>query len=288
MSTFLEHGRRSRRTRLGLLAGLALVAIAALAVAGIGSAATKAKPAVTAAPTVSGTAKVGETLTANNGTWSGGGTMTFTYQWRRCDKDGGSCSNISGATEKTYVLKSVDQDNTLRVVVTAQNAEGSTSATTVPTGLVQTAAATTTTTPPATTSDNGCPKTAQANAAVNVSDISAPARLQLDQFQVTSGRITSATQSITVRFHVGSTCGNPVKGANLLVQAVPFNQFSAGTGTSGDDGWVTMTMNRQKGFPAASKQQLLVLFGRAAKPGDPILAGVSTRRLVSLPVALHG
>jgi hypothetical protein len=287
MSKFIEHGRRSRRTSLGHLAGLALIATVALVAAGIGTAAVKAKPAVTAAPTISGTSKVGETLTANNGTWSGGGTMTFTYQWRRCDKDGGSCSNISGATEKTYVLKSTDMDNTLRVIVTAQNAEGSTSATTVPTAVVGAAATGTGTTPtPAT--ENGCPKTAQANAAVSVSDVSAPARLQLDQFQITSGRITAATQSITVRFHVGSTCGNPVKGANLLIQAVPFNQFSAGTATSGDDGWATMTMNRQKGFPAASKQQLLVLFGRASKAGEPALAGNSTRRLVSLPVALHG
>ena len=287
MSKFVEHGRRPGRSRLGLLAGLALIATMALAAAGIGTAATKAKPAVTAAPTISGTAKVDQTLTANNGTWSGGGTMTFTYQWRRCDKDGGSCSNISGATEKTYKLMSPDKDNTLRVVVTAQNADGSTSATTVPTSVVGAADATTTTPTPG-AGANGCPKTAQANAAVAVTDVSAPARLQLDQFQVTSGRITAGTQSITVRFHVGSTCGNPVKGANLLVQAVPFRQFSSGTATTGDDGWATMTMNRQSGFPAASKQQLLVLFARAAKPGEPILAGISTRRLVSLPVSLKG
>jgi hypothetical protein len=278
-------GRGSRRKRWQILAGLPLVGAIALAAVGVGTAATAAKPAATTPPTISGSANVGATLTANDGTWSGGGTMAFAYQWLRCDKDGAKCAEVKGAEQKTYVVDKADEKNTLRIRVTATNPEGSTAATSVQTALI---AAATSTTPTPATSTNGCPKTAQANAAVNVTDVSAPARLQLDRFQVTTGRITMSSQSITVRFHVGSTCGNPVKGANLLVQAVPFNQFSAGTATSGDDGWATMTMNRQHGFPAASKQQLLVLFARATKAGETTLAGVSTRRLVSLPVNLHG
>jgi len=288
MDRFVDKGRRPKRSRVSLLVGLVIVATAALVAVGMGTAAVKAKPAVTAPPTISGTAKVDGTLTANNGTWSGGGTMTFAYQWLRCDKDGGSCANISGATEKTYVLKNPDKDNTLRVRVTATNAEGSTAANTVPTAVVAAADATPTPTPTPTPAGNGCPKTTQASEAVAVADVSAPARLLVDQFQITSGKVTAGTQSITVRFRVGSTCGNPVKGANMLVQAVPFNQFSAGNATTGDDGWATMTMNRQRGFPAATKQQLLVLFARASKPGDPALAGISGRRLVSLPVSLRG
>lgn len=41
--------------------------------------------------------------------------MTDTFQWERCDADGASCVDISGATSSTYTLVSDDVDHTIRV-----------------------------------------------------------------------------------------------------------------------------------------------------------------------------
>jgi hypothetical protein len=261
--------------------------------AGVASAATKAAPVNTAPPTISGTAQDGETLTANDGTWTGTGTITYVYQWQRCDKDGGSCSAIGGANAKTYALKSPDVGNTLRLRVTATNADGSTARTTPPTALVAAKAApaattttTSTTTTTATTPSpvaNGCPA---GTGSINVATIASPARLLIDGQSITPSPVGGSTQSLTVRFHVSACSGRPVEGALVYGTAVPFSQFSTSEQATGADGWASLTMNRQTGYPASRKQQLLVIFTRARKPGENALGGISTRRLVSFPVKL--
>jgi hypothetical protein len=272
------------RKKWGLSACVIFVFVTALSVglAGIGSAASKAAPVNTAPPTISGTAQDGETLTANNGTWTGTGTITYTYQWQRCDKDGGSCSAIGGANDKTYTLKGPDVGNTLRLRVTATNADGSSSRTTPPTAVVaeKAPAATTTTTP---AGANGCPA---GSGPVAVASIAPPARLLIDGQSSSPSPVGGSTQSLTVRFHVSACSGRPVQGALVYGTAVPFSQFSTSEQATGADGWASLTMNRQTGYPASRKQQLLVIFARARKPGENALAGISTRRLVSFPVKL--
>src|SRR5207247_8608855 len=103
-------------------------------------------PKNTARPTISGTARVGEELMADNGTWTGAPNR-FAYQWQRCDTNGASCGDVAGATGKTYGVRAADADHRLRVVVVASNETGSTSATSDPTEVV------TTTTPPPTTAN---------------------------------------------------------------------------------------------------------------------------------------
>lgn len=92
------------------------------------SAVVKARPpANTAAPTISGNAQEGQTLTVSTGSWSGTSPLTYTYQWQRCYGAETSCTNLTGATEQSYVAGPESVGTTPRVVVTATNAAGSAS-----------------------------------------------------------------------------------------------------------------------------------------------------------------
>jgi Bacterial Ig-like domain (group 3) len=92
-----------------------------------------ARPPVNATPpTITGTPQQGQTLTASAGTWSNRPT-SFAFQWERCTI---TCAAIPGATGSTYVLAAADVGATIEVQVTATNASGSTSATSLPTSAV--------------------------------------------------------------------------------------------------------------------------------------------------------
>ena len=119
---------------LRLLPFLALIIVCGVA-GSVAFARSAAAPQNTAVPQISGTAKEGSTLTSSDGTWSGAPT-SFTYQWRRCASDGTACGSIVGATSKTYTVATADVGHTLRVAVTAVNADGKTTATSDATDVV--------------------------------------------------------------------------------------------------------------------------------------------------------
>jgi hypothetical protein len=233
-------------------------------------------PGNTRPPTISGNAVVGATLTASPGQWTQ--QPSFRYQWHRCDENGASCAAISGATEQTYVLKAVDQGNTLRVRVEATSSGATTAAVSVPTAVVRPATA------PPSPVVNGCPA---GSGAIQVNQLSAPARLLIAGQVLAPSVVSGDTGSLTARFRVTACGGRPVQGAMLFATAVPYNQFTPREQPTGSDGWATLRMNRLRGFPAnPGNQQLLVMMTRARKPGESILGGISTRRLVSFPVNL--
>lgn len=234
----------------------------------------QAGPPNTAPPVITGSAVVGESLTASPGTWTGTG-ITFAYLWSRCDASGAACTDITTATQSTYTVVTADAGKTLRVKVTATNAGGSNGVTSAQSAVVMTAPA-----PPAT----GCPT---GTGPIKVADLSPPARLSIDRQQITPSPVTSGTQTIRIRLRVSACGGRTVEGALVYATPTPYQQFSATEQPTGADGWASLTMRRLRFFPASKQQQLLVVFTRARKTGEDLLGGVSTRRLISFKVNLR-
>ena len=165
-------------------------------------------------------------------------------------------------------------NNTVRFRVTASNSAGNETATSAPTAVISK------------NRGGGCPPGGNPD---QVANINSPARLLVDTLQSEPSVVAKGTQTLTVKFHVTSTCGGPVQGALVYGTATPYNQWAIPPEAStGADGWATLTFQRLSGFPVSKKQQLIAMFVRARKGGENPLAGISTRRLVSVRVNLKG
>ena len=93
----------------------------------------RSKPTNTLPPSISGTARQGQTLKTSNGSWSNS-PSSYSYQWQDCITTG--CSNIAGATGSSYTLAASDVGSAIDVIVTATNSAGSASATSAHTASV--------------------------------------------------------------------------------------------------------------------------------------------------------
>jgi MBG domain (YGX type)/Concanavalin A-like lectin/glucanases superfamily len=87
-------------------------------------------PPTIASVSISGTATLGQTLTASLGATTGNPSPTVTYAWRR----GGVA--ISGATSSTYQLVAADVGAQISVVATVTSSQGTNSATSSSTAVV--------------------------------------------------------------------------------------------------------------------------------------------------------
>jgi len=256
-------------TRLGLLlavaAGVALGAV--FGQPGAGQAASNVRPQPKTLPQIRGTAEVGVTLVATRGTWKGSPT-SFHFAWQRCDTTGSACLTLGGATGKIYTPTVNDIGHTLRVVVTAHNADGSTAATSVATAVV----------PP-----SGCPP---GTGTIGIAALTPPARLFIAHESVVP-RVKRSSSAIHLRFMITACGGRPVSGASVFATAVPYNQFAAAQATTATNGVVMLTESRQAGFPASRHQRLLAVFVRVWKQGEPLTGGVSASRVVAFRFAHH-
>ena len=83
--------------------------------------------AATGAPTISGTPRSGETLTAEtSGISDADGTSTATFQYQWIAHDGTNDADIDGATEASYALTDDEVGRTIKVRVTFTDDEGTT------------------------------------------------------------------------------------------------------------------------------------------------------------------
>ncbi len=88
---------------------------------------------------------------------------------------------------------------------------------------------------------------------------------------------------ITARFHVSDNRGFSISGALVYVVGLPYGWVYGSPETPTDGtGWATIQIRPTAHMPL--RRGDLVIFVRARKPGDNLLAGVSARRLVQEPI----
>jgi len=84
------------------------------------------QPANTELPAISGTAGVGQQLTATQGTWDNADTYAYQWQVSADGSTGWATATGSGADTASYTVADADADQYLRVVVTASGVGGDT------------------------------------------------------------------------------------------------------------------------------------------------------------------
>ena len=262
---------------------IALSFAAVLVVVGVAYAAVSAvtaRPTVKAVPEITGTVREGDAMTAKEGEWvrTGPGAVTFAYQWQRCDVNGANCANIPNGTGKTYVSQTADVGRKLRVFVAATDSDGTSQAVSKTTGIVAARGGEPDIHPA------GAQKLPDGKFSIPATSVALPERLIISQVQFSPTVVRSRTP-FQGRFRVTDTRGYAVRDAIVYVTGVPWSRILQPAEVKpGLDGWAqvqiqpTARLTLQNGY-------FIVLFVRARKEGDNVLAGVSTRRLVQLRTA---
>jgi hypothetical protein len=121
-------------------------------------------------------------------------------------------------------------------------------------------------------------------AAISVSSISLPDRLVVDRVSFSPQPIRSH-RAFVARFHVSDTRGFSIQGALVYALGLPYSWVRNAPEVATDgSGWATITLQPTASLPL-HRGGAIVIFVRARKPGENLLAGVSTRRLVQASVS---
>lgn len=239
------------------------------------AAAPAAAPRNLSPPTISGTAQEGQLLNGDAGRWEGTPPIDLNFHWQRCDRNGGSCADISGVSSTQYRLTSADAGNRVRLRIQANNRGGRTNAHSAPSAVVAKAPSH----PP------GAIRLADGKYSIPVTSVAPPHRLVIGQLAFSPNPLRSRNALITARFRIADTRGYIVRGALVFVTPLPYGWVTQPAEVASDtDGWATVQMRAN---PQVPRRGAIVMFVRARKGGDFVLTGISNRRLVQMLVALQ-
>jgi hypothetical protein len=257
---------------------VASVFAAVLVLAGVAYAAVSAvtdRPTAKVLPGVTGTPREGDALTATEGSWERGDALTYAYQWQRCDAAGANCADIAGGATKAYVAQAADVGKKLRVEIAATDADGSSQAVSATTRDIVARGADPTVRPA------GAQRLQDGIYSIPASSVDLPERLNIARVEFQPSVLRSRA-TFTGRFRVMDTRGYAVRDALVYVVGVPFSRVSQPAEVkTAVDGWATIQFTPTQRLTLWNGYYL-TMFVRARKEGGDLLAGVSTRRLVSL------
>jgi hypothetical protein len=127
----------------------------------------------------------------------------------------------------------------------------------------------------------GALRLADGKISIPVTSVSLPDRLVISRVRFTPNPVRSRSV-IRARFRVADLKGYVVRGALVHVLALPYGWTRhAAEVATGNDGYAYVNIHPTKKLPLANCKAL-VIFVRARKPGDSVIGGVSTRRLVQV------
>jgi hypothetical protein len=262
----------------------------------------------------------GGAVTVNGGTFTadGSGTVTLTAASLGGSATltigfvdgGGTPQTVSGALKDAVTgtplsaaevqdpIPSISAPMTFNVessgTTTTTTTGGTTTSTT--TGGTTTATTTTTTGGGGTTtgsggSAGGSTGAASIAGAVRLSDglwsipstsVRSPHRLVIRNVVFTPKLVSSRSKPITIRIRVRDSRGMVVRNAAVWMRTLPLQLVtSVKTKRTSSTGWVTFTVRPTK-LLKLTKGGRVNIFVRASTPGQPIIGGTSTSRLVSL------
>jgi hypothetical protein len=231
-------------------------------------------PTNTVPPTVAtgGGLTAGTVATATAGTWLGDQPISFTYSWSTCDATGKNCRTIAGETKVTHLVADSEAGATLVVTVRASNARGAATASSAPTTPIKASGL------PA-----GAIRLADGKVSIPAGSVTAPQRLVISSVTFSPTHIRTRT-TFTTRFRVTDSRGYVVRDALVYIVGLPYSYVRSTSETpTGSDGYAVINVTPTSHLPL-TRGAAIVFFVRARKAGDPILAGVSSRRLVQVTV----